>query len=172
MTRSAATARTPTGGTHAGQGGADSARRWRQPRRQRRSARRSLHERNRLEHLSPHRRRDDLSARTSRSELTAHQARASLEPLPWVGAAAVARYLGVDVSYVYEHADELGAHRLGNGPKARLRFRLDLVDRVLSPARAPNETESSHNGTRRRRRYGGSSSRSVPLLPIRSQHRS
>jgi hypothetical protein len=28
-------------------------------------------------------------------------------------------------SFVYEHADELGAYRLGTGPRARLRFDFD-----------------------------------------------
>lgn len=39
-----------------------------------------------------------------------------------VDAATLADRLGVARSYVYEHADELGAVRLGDGPKARLRF--------------------------------------------------
>jgi hypothetical protein len=91
------------------------------------------------------------------------------EPMPWVGAAVVAKYLGVEVSYVYEHADELGARRLGNGPKARLRFRLDLVDRVLlSRSSGVRDDESPLQGVQRRQRQRGSSVRSVPLLPIRS----
>jgi excisionase family DNA binding protein len=36
--------------------------------------------------------------------------------------AELAEYLSVERSYVYEHASELGAIRLGTGPKARLRF--------------------------------------------------
>src|SRR5690242_13253040 len=46
--------------------------------------------------------------------------------------AEVAGYLAVDRSYVYEHADELGARRLGTGPKARLRFALEDVDRAIA----------------------------------------
>jgi hypothetical protein len=37
--------------------------------------------------------------------------------------------LGVDRGYVYEHAVELGAWRLGSGPRARLRFDLEEVCR-------------------------------------------
>jgi hypothetical protein len=37
-------------------------------------------------------------------------------------AATLAGILGVDRSYVYAHADELGAVRLGGGSKPRLRF--------------------------------------------------
>ncbi len=43
----------------------------------------------------------------------------------------VARF-GVSRSYVYEHARELGAIRLGEGPKARLRFDLEQVTRALT----------------------------------------
>ena len=39
-----------------------------------------------------------------------------------VDAAQLAAELGVSRDWVYEHAGELGALRLGNGPKARLRF--------------------------------------------------
>jgi hypothetical protein len=89
--------------------------------------------------------------------------------MPWVGAAVVAKYLGVEVSYVYEHADELGARRLDNGPKARLRFLFDLVDRaLLSRSDGVRDHESPPQGVQRRRRQRGSSVRSVPLLPILS----
>jgi hypothetical protein len=105
----------------------------------------------------------------SHSESLRHQTSSPLKPMPWVAAAVVAKYLGVEVSYVYEHADELGARRLGNGPKARLRFRLDLVDRVLlSRSSGVRDHESPPQGVQRRRRHHGSSIRSVPLLPIRS----
>jgi hypothetical protein len=39
-----------------------------------------------------------------------------------VDAAELARRLGVDRSWVYTHAIDLGAVRLGNGPRPRLRF--------------------------------------------------
>jgi hypothetical protein len=42
-------------------------------------------------------------------------------------AAAVARRFGVSRDWVYLHADELGAMRLGEGSKARLRFDLEAV---------------------------------------------
>jgi hypothetical protein len=37
-------------------------------------------------------------------------------------AAGLARVLGVDREWVYSHADRLGAIRLGDGPRPRLRF--------------------------------------------------
>lgn len=39
-----------------------------------------------------------------------------------VDAAELARMLSVDREWVYEHADRLGAVRLGDGPRPRLRF--------------------------------------------------
>jgi hypothetical protein len=45
--------------------------------------------------------------------------------------------LGVSLDYVYGHASELGAMRLGSGPKARIRFDLDRARQALEagPAR-------------------------------------
>jgi hypothetical protein len=44
-----------------------------------------------------------------------------------VSAAEVARELHCGRQWVYEHADELGARRLGDGPRGRLRFDLETV---------------------------------------------
>ncbi len=44
-----------------------------------------------------------------------------------VSAAEVARELNVGRQWVYEHAEELGARRLGDGPRGRLRFDLETV---------------------------------------------
>jgi hypothetical protein len=43
----------------------------------------------------------------------------------------LARHLGLNPSWVYEHAEELGAIRFGSGPKARIRFDLHRATRVL-----------------------------------------
>jgi hypothetical protein len=42
----------------------------------------------------------------------------------------LAEWLNVDRSYSYDHAAELGAMRLGTGPKPRLRFDLEDVKRA------------------------------------------
>jgi hypothetical protein len=53
-------------------------------------------------------------------------------------AAEVARWWGVERSWVYQHALRLGVIRLGDGPRPRLRFDPALVARRLGdPARAP-----------------------------------
>jgi hypothetical protein len=61
-----------------------------------------------------------------------------------VDARQLARDLGVSLDYVYAHATELGAMRLGSGPKARIRFDLDRARQALE-ARAGRT-----NGRRRR----------------------
>jgi hypothetical protein len=65
-------------------------------------------------------------------------------------AADVAEQLGVHKSWVYAHADELGAIRLGEGDKARLRFDPERV------AWAVGATPSEPGGRRagRPRRHG------------------
>jgi hypothetical protein len=51
-------------------------------------------------------------------------------------AATVARILGVERDWVYAHAQELGAIRLG-GPRGRLRFDLDRIQTRLASGEQP-----------------------------------
>lgn len=74
-------------------------------------------------------------------------------------AAEIARWFGVSRDFVYDHADDLGAVRLGNGPKARLRFDPARVGRAL---RKPHLKAAPPS---RRRAPRSSSS----LLPIRER---
>ena len=48
-----------------------------------------------------------------------------------IGAGELARRLGVDRSWVYSHAIGLGAMKLGDGPRARLRFDPEIAERAL-----------------------------------------
>ena len=48
-----------------------------------------------------------------------------------VDARELAVELGVSTDYVYSHAVELGAMRLGSGPKARIRFDVDRARQAL-----------------------------------------
>ena len=52
-----------------------------------------------------------------------------------VDARELADQLGVHPSFVYAHATELGAMRLGNGRKARIRFDLDRARQALDGRR-------------------------------------
>ena len=69
----------------------------------------------------------------------------------WLDAKEVAERLGVDRDWVYEHADELGASRLGSGPRPRLRFPPDVFDSrrgdaTSKAARQPTEPRSKATG--------------------------
>ena len=50
------------------------------------------------------------------------------EATAWLDAQEVAQRLGVSSEWVYEHADELGALRIGSGPRPRLRFPPQILD--------------------------------------------
>ena len=62
-------------------------------------------------------------------------------------AAAVARLLGVSRATVYAKADELGAVRIGNGKRARLRF-----DPSRLPAPGSQDRSATDDPQRRTRR--------------------
>ena len=78
-------------------------------------------------------------------------------PAVWLDAQEVARQLGVSREWVYEHANELGAMRIGGGPRPRLRFRADGLDRS---AREPDCRPERRKPSRSSRRTDG-------LIPIR-----
>ena len=83
----------------------------------------------------------------------------------------VACYLGVKPSYVYAHADELGARRLGSGPRARLRFSLAEIDERLSACSDSRRSESLKPAPTKglRPRRGSPMGTNVELLPIRGR---
>jgi hypothetical protein len=56
---------------------------------------------------------------------------ASAPTFALLDARQLARDLGVSLDYVYAHATELGAMRLGSGPKARIRFDLERARQAL-----------------------------------------
>jgi hypothetical protein len=81
-----------------------------------------------------------------------------------LSAAHVARLYGVDRGWVYDHARELGALRLGSGARPRLRFDPKQVAEALRgtgppPAVKPSRASRRPNAPRRR-------SSSVDLLPV------
>ena len=76
-----------------------------------------------------------------------------------VDAAEIARRFNVSRDYIYSHAEELGAVRLGTGPKARLRFDPARVVEVISPQPFRPSTDRSTTPRRTTRP-------SAELLPI------
>lgn len=76
-----------------------------------------------------------------------------------VSATDVARELNVGRQWVYEHAEQLGARRLGDGPRARLRFDLEAV-RAASVCYASKQSQGSNASA-------GTKSASVPAPKAR-----
>jgi hypothetical protein len=64
-----------------------------------------------------------------------------------VDAATLAAELGVERSWVYEHAHQLHPIRLGSGPRARLRFNPDAVHAILD-GQAADSRQTTANGHR------------------------
>jgi hypothetical protein len=86
-----------------------------------------------------------------------------------VDAAELARRFGIERTWVYSHAIELGAVKLGNGAKPRLRFDPEVAARVLrrvdgKPVADPPPRSGKRAGQPPRR--AGSD---VRLLPVRDR---
>jgi hypothetical protein len=64
-------------------------------------------------------------------------------------AAEVAQALGVGTSWVYANKRRLGAIRLGEGPKARLRFDLEQAKRAVRAEREQHRQASCQRRTAR-----------------------
>ena len=87
-----------------------------------------------------------------------------------IDAREVARRFGLSRSTVYEHAAELGAIRLGDGPKARLRFDPQTVEeRFAASARRDDTGKRASTRHNRRRRARARPAEQVPLLEIRQR---
>jgi hypothetical protein len=74
------------------------------------------------------------------------------EPRRYVDAATLARALSVERAWVYLRARELGALRLGDGPKARLRFDLERARAALAEINARDQPPPDKLPRRRRGR--------------------
>jgi hypothetical protein len=83
-----------------------------------------------------------------------------------VDAQGLANVLGVSPDWVRAHADELGARRLGDGPRGRLRFDLDhAVELFHAGATKPRARVPASPPRRRPRRTPDR----VDLLPVRDE---
>lgn len=91
----------------------------------------------------------------------------------WLTPADVATLLAVDRAFVYEHAADLGARKLGDGPKARLRFRLEDVEAALPclESRGSQERATPSAKPKQRRRSTTRLGTGASLLPIRDDRR-
>jgi hypothetical protein len=98
------------------------------------------------------------------AELLANRAMESRQMGQLVDAAAVARLLGVSRATVYAKADELGAIRIGNGKRPRLRF-----DPARIVANGLAESGGPRKSRRRRPRRRVSQPPNSGLLPIQGR---
>jgi hypothetical protein len=85
-----------------------------------------------------------------------------------VDAAELARRLGIERSWVYSHAIELGAVKLGKGAKPRLRFDPEIAAQVLRRVDDTPTADPPARSGKRAAQPQGSEGR-VELLPIRGQ---
>ena len=116
---------------------------------------------------------DDLTALvdgTARRvvELLREKGAAPAETPVLLSAAQVAARFGVSRDWVYEHADELGALRLGAGRKPRLRFDAERVATALTPRQGsmgPAEPDAPPR-LARQRQVPRPTPTECPLLPI------
>jgi hypothetical protein len=81
-----------------------------------------------------------------------------------VTAQTVADALGVDRSWVYEHAREIGGQRIGSGKRGRWRF--DLATALAAGTTKPTVALATAALLAPRRRAGNGS---VPLMAIRGE---
>ena len=98
-------------------------------------------------------------------ELLREHTRDLPHPESLIDVAELARRTGLSRTWIYEHARELGAIRLGDGPKARLRFNPDTVKRLLEREQ-PSRVEAAPATRRRQIR----AMNDIELLPITSNH--
>jgi predicted DNA-binding transcriptional regulator AlpA len=84
------------------------------------------------------------------------------EPDALIDAGELARRTGVSRTWIYQHARELGAIRLGGGPNARLRFDPSTIDFALAAQQQPAKQQAPKARPRR-----SASAADVPLLPIK-----
>jgi hypothetical protein len=95
--------------------------------------------------------------------------RRGLQKRELVDAAELARRFGIERSWVYSHAIELGAVKLGSGTKPRLRFDPQIAARVLRRVGEGSATDPPARSGERADQPSASGGSGVGLLPIREQ---
>lgn len=92
--------------------------------------------------------------------------RRGLQGRELVDAAELARRFGIERSWVYLHAIELGAVKLGTGLKPRLRFDPQIAARVLRKVGDGSAADPPARSGKRAGQPSGSGRSGVRLLPI------
>ena len=91
-------------------------------------------------------------------------------PSRWLSSSELAALLGRSREWVYDHADELGARRIGSGSRPRLIFDVDQVLSARQSSKGSHLPDPPPAGRSRRRRQATKGSE-VRLLPIGGQKR-
>ncbi len=91
----------------------------------------------------------------------------SPQPNKLLTAAELARHFGVSRAWVYEHANELGVIRLGEGNRGRLRFDMQVAADAMNARTRTNIAQPPRPPTRRTGRRRKQPAPSIPLLPYR-----
>jgi hypothetical protein len=86
-----------------------------------------------------------------------------------VDAAELARRFGIERSWVYTHAIELGAVKLGSGAKPRLRFNPQIAAKVLREAGGRSAADPPARSGKRVDQPQGVGGIEMRLLPIHKQ---
>ncbi|HEU4905579.1 MAG TPA: hypothetical protein VFT19_05625 [Solirubrobacterales bacterium] len=86
-----------------------------------------------------------------------------------VDAAELARRFGIERSWVYSHAIELGAVKLGDGPRPRLRFDPQIAARVLRRVGGDAAADPPARSGKRAGQPSGNGGSGARLLPIRER---
>jgi hypothetical protein len=86
-----------------------------------------------------------------------------------VDAAELAKRFGIERSWVYSHAIELGAVKLGNGAKPRLRFDPEIAAKSLHKAGDDSAADPPARSGERADQPSASGGSGVRLLPIHEQ---
>jgi len=83
-------------------------------------------------------------------------------------AGQLAKHLGLTRAWVYEHAQDLGAIQVGNGPRPRLRFDPALAREALHARQGASDAQpvKAQPQTRPGRPRRRPATTSVPLLPV------
>jgi hypothetical protein len=102
------------------------------------------------------------------AQLLHHDRPAPIASTHLVDANQLASHLGLTRAWVYEHAHELGAIRVGSGPRARLRFDLAAATAALTaPEPRSRQADRQSPATNRPQRHTRPNPRpDLPLLPV------
>jgi len=88
----------------------------------------------------------------------------------WMTAKELAAHLKLNPAWVYEHADELGAIRTGDGPKARMRFDLYTATQALKQHQRQTPTPAPAPRMRRMPSRPKPYPADAPLLQVRDPY--